>query len=321
MAQSGDGKTRHGMNSPPNVDKALTERWQKGEASVNAGAVVIQTAIERALAENRGCLIGRHGTIELTALLLEDAKTMRVDNQRLFALEINAGVFPYQYIFIKDWLQAYKDASMSADVMAVAWHAPLARAEWSLLDRINPNATRIPLRSIEPYYCRPTHHWTRALAGQRVCVVSSFADLMEGQLESIQKVWPQCDTIVPKTASWSFVRSFYCPKVAKGKCQWPEGVNSWLDAVGLLEQEVMKTGARIVLIGCGGLAMPLAARLKQKGCICIVMGGAIQILFGIKGRRWETHPVISQYFNDDWIFPPDDMIPDGAGTVEGGCYW
>jgi hypothetical protein len=307
--------------SPPTADTAITERWQKGEASVNAGALCIQSTIERALADGGGCLIGRHGTIELTALLMSETGNLRFDNERLLALETNAGIFPYKYTFLKEWVDTYKAATEAADVMAVAWHAPLARAEWTLVGRLNPRVAKIPLRSLEPYYCKPTHHWTRALAGQSVCVVSSFADLMEGQLESIRKVWTQCDTVVPTSASWSFVRSYYCPKVAQGKCAWGEGVTSWLDAVGWMEQEVLKTKARVVLIGCGGLAMPLAARLKQKGCICVVLGGAIQILFGIKGRRWETHPIISQYFNDDWIFPPDDMIPDGASVVEGGCYW
>ena len=299
----------------------MTERWQKGDASVQAGARCIQATIERALAEGKGCLIGRHGTIELTALLMDDSGKIRFDNERLFALETNAGIFPYQYTYLKEWLTAYKEASEEADVMAVGWHAPLARSEWNLLSRINPQVARIPLRSLEPYYCLSTHHWTRALAGQKVCVVSSFADLMGGQLEYIEKVWPQCDTVIPKSASWSFVRSYYCPKVARGKCQWGEGVNSWLDAVTWMEAEVMKNSPRIVLIGCGGLAMPLASRLKKRGCICVVLGGAIQIMFGIKGRRWENHPIISQYFNDDWIFPPEDMIPDGALAVEGGCYW
>ena len=67
--------------------------------------------------------------------------------------------------------------------------------------------------------------------------------------------------------------------------------------------------------------MPLAKRLKDKGVIAIVMGGAIQILFGIKGRRWDSHSIISSFYNDDWVYPSQDEVPNGALEIEGGCYW
>jgi hypothetical protein len=109
--------------------------------------------------------------------------------------------------------------------------------------------------------------------------------------------------------------------LAKGKCEWPEPIQSWEDAVDYLEDQVMESGAQIALLGCGGLAMPLALRLKKKGVIAIVMGGSIQVLFGIRGRRWEQHPVISKFYNDAWVYPSKEEVPRGADEVEGGCYW
>jgi hypothetical protein len=55
--------------------------------------------------------------------------------------------------------------------------------------------------------------------------------------------------------------------------------------------------------------------------VAIVLGGAIQVLFGIKGRRWKTHEVISKFWNDDWIYPKPEETPQGARDIEGGCYW
>jgi hypothetical protein len=88
-----------------------------------------------------------------------------------------------------------------------------------------------------------------------------------------------------------------------------------------LETQVIASGAKVALLGCGGLAMPLALRLKKRGIVVIVLGGAIQLLFGIKGRRWTTHPVISGFFNDYWIYPSVEEIPGAAADIEGGCYW
>jgi hypothetical protein len=90
--------------------------------------------------------------------------------------------------------------------------------------------------------------------------------------------------------------------------------------VDYLEVEVLKTGPHIVLLGCGGLAMPLAARLKRHGIVAIVLGGAIQLLFGIKGRRWDNHDFIPTLYND-WIYPSESEIPGAASDIEGGCYW
>ena len=83
----------------------------------------------------------------------------------------------------------------------------------------------------------------------------------------------------------------------------------------------MKSGARFALIGCGGLGMPIAKMLKDRGVISIVMGGAIQILFGIKGKRWANHSVISKFWNDAWVWPLKEETPDMASSIEGGCYW
>jgi hypothetical protein len=67
--------------------------------------------------------------------------------------------------------------------------------------------------------------------------------------------------------------------------------------------------------------MIIGSHLKSAGLICIVMGGAIQVMFGIKGGRWERHPVISTFWNSSWVWPSVEETPIGAGNVEQACYW
>jgi hypothetical protein len=83
----------------------------------------------------------------------------------------------------------------------------------------------------------------------------------------------------------------------------------------------MAQNAEIVLIGCGGLGAIIGHELRMRGKICIVMGGAIQVLFGIKGRRWQSHSIISSFWNDAWVWPRLEDTPRGAEEIEGGCYW
>ena len=297
-----------------------SERWQKEKDYVEYGSQEIYKEIQSALEEGRGSLIGRHGTIELTMLLLYIQLNM-VDLQKAHTLETNAGIFPNTRDSVKQWCEEYRAAGRQTDIFAAGWYKPLAISEWKYLQKESPNVKYIPLRSLEPYYVEPETSWLKALEGQRVTVVSSFAASMSEQLAYMDQIWFKKPSFFPKTTNWSFVRSYYCPIMAKGQCQWPEPVESWMEAIDYLEEEVLKTNPKIVLIGCGGLAMILGARLKQKGIVSIVMGGAIQILFGIKGKRWDTHPIISSFYTSDWLYPNQSEIPGAFKEIEGGCYW
>jgi hypothetical protein len=106
-----------------------------------------------------------------------------------------------------------------------------------------------------------------------------------------------------------------------GRGAWECDAEKWEDAVAYVVEEVCKRDARIVLIGCGGLGMVIADVLKRCGKICIVMGGAVQVFFGIKGRRWEKHEFISRLWNENWVYPSAEETPGGAMNVERGCYW
>ncbi len=299
-----------------NSDLCCTEYWQKSAESVRQGSLAIRACIDAALQEGKGALIGRHGTIELTCVLVvKDGFELGED--RLHTLERNAGIFPLSAI--PQWIEAYNEATAAATALAVGWYAPLARSELKHVQLLNPFSWKLPLRSLEPYYC-PDRSWLHALQGQSVCVISSFTETIHSQIPHLKEIWKGHD-IFPETIQWTFVRSYYSPSLAQGWCEWPNQLASWKHAVDFMEAEVTATGARVVLLGCGGLAMPLAARLQRNGKICIVLGGAIQILFGIKGKRWEKHPVISQFFNDAWVYPADEEVPRAARSIEGGCYW
>ena len=52
------------------------------------------------------------------------------------------------------------------------------------------------------------------------------------------------------------------------------------------------------------------------------VGGALQLFFGIKGKRWdEMEPKISAMYNEYWNYPLDCETPKNHSAVEGGTYW
>ena len=289
------------------------------------GAQAIKTCMERALEKKEGVLIGRNGTIELETLLFRLYNS--VPNQQYpqniaKRLELHAGIWPSDKKNLDKWVFQMLEAIRLTDVLVAGWYEPLKISEEKLLNQTNKIAPRIPLRSLEPYYVPPEERWTNLLAGQRVAVVSSFTKSMMEQIEKREQIWPvETDSLLPANVEWVFVQTGYAPALAQGVAEWPSDIQSWDTAVSSVVKQVVECQASIVLIGCGGLGMLIGAECKKRGIIAVVLGGATQVLFGIKGQRWATHSVISHFWNEAWAWPKASERPSGASFIEGGCYW
>lgn len=291
--------------------------------AIEQGAGELRSAIERALQTNSGALIGRNGTIELETLFFYlDSSAREYPPSITRRIELHAGVWPSTSRSLNEWASGLFEAIQTSDVLVAGWYAPLQEAESQLLDGAAPTVPRIPLRSLEPYYVPPELRWTQLLQHQRVAVISAFAETIQEQLGSRELVWPVAsESLLPSSATWIPIRTGYAPRLAQGVASWPSSIERWQDAVSLVVQQVLESKARIALVGCGGLGMVIASELKKKGVIAIVLGGAIQVLFGVKGMRWAKHSVISHFWNDAWVWPKESETPRGASLIEGGCYW
>ncbi len=120
------------------------------------------------------------------------------------------------------------------------------------------------------------------------------------------------------------IRTGCSPNLDKaGPAAWPTHVleRGWFYAVEWIVDQVVKSGAKVALVGCGALSLPIVALLKTHGVVAIHTGGATQLFLGIKGYRWETHSIISTFFNEFWIRPLEEERPMNYHMVERGCYW
>ena len=266
-------------------------------------------------ASEKPFLIGRNGTIELEVLFSEKPTI-----EMLEKLELNAGVFPYTHA--ESWKLDYIDALANVDVIAEGWYKRFAAKESELLDSINKKRKPILLRNLEPYYVRPSLRWSQYLADKRVAIINSFATTCEEQTYMAKAIWGNdAKTILPSSTTWIPIQTYYGPVLANGNAQWPSYITNYKEAVQNVVERTLEQRPNIVIIGCGGLGMIIGSQLKNAGLQCIVMGGATQIMFGVRGKRWKNHEVISTFFNDAWVFPPSTCIPRLANRIEGGCYW
>jgi hypothetical protein len=291
-------------------------------SEIEGGASRLVKLLQTALTKKEGCLVGRFGTIECNVLhWLTWRANVECPEEIRAVLERNAGIFPGDVESVRVWGEATKAAFQAADCLAVGWYAPTKDMELQLLGTWGWDAERVALRSLEPYYVAPANRWTRLLAGRRVCAVSSFAETAAEQAaKGEEAIWGDMEMFGGDVA-WSFVRTGYAPCLAQGRAGWEESPCCWQEAVEWTVREVLLKDPEVVIIGCGGLGMVIGARLKKAGKICLVLGGATQVLFGIKGERWRQHTVIGKLWNSEWVWPSEEETPHGAEEVEGGCYW
>ena len=216
-----------------------------------------------------------------------------------------SGVFPTSgadlYRFGKTYVAALKDL----DVLGV-WGN---RGEQRVISTANDLNALVPLTSLAPL--ERDDSWTRVLEGRHVLVVHPFTDSISRQLSRLDDVWP--DRRVP-LADYELLQA---PQTLGGTGRWP----SWSAALNECSKKVTESGADIALIGAGAYGLPLAHAAYKSGKKTVLVGGALQLFFGIRGTRWDSIPAIQMLSNDTWVRPAETERPPGASKLERGAYW
>ena len=156
--------------------------------------------------------------------------------------------------------------------------------------------------------------WTKELKGYRVVIVHPYAELIERQYKRREEIYRDSD-VLPEFE----LRVVKAVQTMAGASE--NRFNSWFDALDYMYSEIMKEDFDIALIGCGAYGLPLAAKVKEAGKIGVHMGGDLQMLFGIRGKRWDDREKAQKWFNDSWVRPSEEYKVSGYDSIEGGCYW
>ena len=181
--------------------------------------------------------------------------------------------------------------------------------------------TKVTLLSLEPYWSK--NPWSRILEGKNVLVVHPFASLIERQYEKKREALFNDKRVLPKFE----LKTIKAVQSIGGDCQF----ENWFEALDSMKAQMDATDYDIVLLGCGAYGFPLAAHAKRMGKRAVHLGGALQLLFGIRGKRWDNpdygiqefgkQSTYKTLFNSSWVYPSPGFAPKNAAQVEGGCYW
>lgn len=173
-----------------------------------------------------------------------------------------------------------------------------------------------------------SYQWIKDCAsGHRVIVVSPFAELIRSQMISGKMAQLRPD-FTPEE-----VRYFTFPYCFGNKGPHENALETVAAVTEALLPEVGPDTS--VMLSCGSMGVPIAAKLHEAGANVFYCGGAMQLFFGIMGGRWRN-PSFSDRALDPadrlldsyrttpelWIDPaPDSYVPSNSKTIENGCYW
>lgn len=283
------------------------------------------------LAAGKPCMVARYGAFELSSVInylgvLEEKHSVcnyirgrQSDwwwNRRITErMRTNAGFFPTTESSLMKFGEMMARDSREVDILG-SWLAD----EQVMKERYDLGFRKVTLLALEPYWAK--NPWSRILEGKRVTVVHPFAPLIEKQYQNREKLFRD-NRILPEFN----LRTVQAVQSIGGIC----GYHDWFEALDAMKAQMDARPYDIALIGCGAYGFPLAAHAKRTGHQAVHLGGALQLFFGIRGKRWDSpdygvrefgrQNVYKTLFNEAWVYPSDDLVPAGAGEVESACYW
>lgn len=223
----------------------------------------------------------------------------------LTSIHRNAGVFPYGEQTTIRFGMLMKEVSAEVDMLC-RWKSIMQ--DYCINNLCRSDCILTHLSNLAPYQSK--NPWTAALRGKRVLVIHPFKESIERQYQIREKLFanpeilPEFDlTVIEAVQTAAYEKD--------------DRFSDWFEALDYMYQQAMVCEFDVALIGCGAYGLPLGAMLKRSGKMVIHMGGALQILFGIIGKRWENSPLINEY----WAHPLPSEIPANKKVVENGCYW
>lgn len=280
--------------------------------------------IKEKLTTNKPFMITRIGSNELKAILnyldinnndsiisksikyiRSDTGPFWWDDEIKILMRNGAGFFPANAAYLERFANMLLSDLQNADVLG-SWLFDEIR-----LANFFPNAKIVRLTDLEPYY--QSDPWSEVLEGKKVLVIHPFEESIKTQYAKHSALFND-PRVLPKFELKTL-------KAVQSIAANETDFSNWFDALAWMCNRVRGIDFDIAIIGAGAYGLPLASFVKKIGKKAIHIGGATQILFGIKGKRWDNLPFFRKLYNDNWIRPLPIETPENFQVVESGCYW
>jgi len=230
------------------------------------------------------------------------------DKNTIRDLHVESGFFPTKKSLLEEYCKLALLDIPQIDILG-AW-----QNNTSYFDDKFSNHIKVKLNLLEPYFSNAP--WSRALEGKKVLVIHPFQKSIEQQYEKRKLLFK--NNLLPNFELKTI-------KAVQTLAHEKSEFKTWFEALDSMKQQMDKIDYDIALIGCGAYGFNLAAHAKRMGKKSFHLGGALQVLFGILGKRYENPKhrdgFYLKLFNEHWTRPTNEEKPQNSKLVENDCYW
>ena len=277
--------------------------------------------IIKLIKSNKPFIITRLGRPE-TNITYQYLKNNKIDTSQLNTLSNNAGIYDTKNNedTIKKYCVLYSDAIKNSAALAI-WDNMMVDQQSFFIDKYKINS--IKTRVLEPFYCIDKNMipWSNHLNDKIILIIHPFVESFKTQLKNNFKFFEDKNKyIFHPNQKFVFYKAF---NTAAGN----HIHNDWEETYKIMCKDISKLKFDIALLGCGGYGHPLCYyiynELKKSA---IYIGGGLQLLFGIMGKRWETNEHVHVIFKKNntisrMIRPSKNETLKNKKRIENGCYW
>jgi hypothetical protein len=261
--------------------------------------------VKQRILESRPLMVARHGSTELHYV---------IKNRGFDQLCSNAGFFPSNEGLGESFKEIYTSACKHIDALAV-WNYRRGGflEEKKIFSEHSPNSQLVDRSFLTPFLFQDP--WSQALAGKSVLVVHPFSEAIASQYAKREYLFSN-PNVLPEFKELKLIKAVQ--SIAGSECPFED----WFAALEHMKNQISNSDFEVALIGCGAYGLPLAAHVKSLGKQAIHVGGALQLLFGIKGGRWDKGDEnVNLFYNEHWVRPGENDRPKNYKSIENGCYW
>ena len=280
-----------------------------------------EATIREMIHKKEPCAMGKIGTTELLGLEYlyrwiqpswPKTASWRRPAKRLYEC---SGLFPIRHDIFFRWADECRLSLGQLD-LASQWQVGPAyetALESALIDRLCPRAVRVGY-----YFLRilnPRAPWLDDLAKLRWLVIHPFEKTIRAQLPHLAELGVYSESARGDLAHRARDTAILaCPQLPY---MVPPRHRDWFEALEDLKSRMEKIDYEIALVGAGAWSLPLVAHAKAMGKKGMHLGGSLQLMFGIKGGRFDNNRI----YNPRWTRPLPQESPANHRLMEGGAYW
>jgi len=286
------------------------------------------TDIKDAVAAHRGYAAAKIGMSQKHWMYYEVFLSRRVDPEEIRTYEKELkfhclkqeGVFPESCDFYLEFNRFYMQHVKNLDCVGVFYWPASMEMEliryYGLKNKLIHFVLQEPDRSIPS---NDNNCYLPFFRNKKLLIICPFAGVLKERAtqETFERVWSKSGK------KWFYPKQVDAVEFPYGFAQETHRKYSTvMDLFDFIMGKINQKDFDVALIGAGGLSIPVASTIKNMGKVAIDLGGHLQFIFGVIGKRWrDSEEGKRNYYNDWWIDMPEKYKPKETDVCDNGAYW